>query len=95
MIVALLLTAVLIASGGAFKGLLIPAIILILLLAWLISAVVAITFAEGGFRARGTNAEWVIAFFGSPILALLMSTGEKATDQDAIDLNDHERLSKL
>ncbi len=70
--------------------------ILVLLLVMILGMVVAITYSEDGWTATGSRAEWVGAFVINPVLAvILFSFREENPEDRRIDLEDHERLSKL
>ncbi len=69
---------------------------LALLIVWLLGMVAAITYSEDGWTLTGTDAEWVAVFVLNPVLAaILFSIRGENPERRGIDLEDHERLSKL
>jgi len=69
---------------------------LVLLLVWLLGMLTAITYSEDGWTLTGTNVEWAVAFALNPVLAAIMfSNRGESPEEKGIDLEDHERLSKL
>lgn len=92
-LVALLLVAL---SGMVSVSLLVPIVALALILVWLAGMIVAITFSEEGWLVKGTSLEWAVAFIMNPVLTLILyHASGRQVEEDAIDLDDRERLSRL
>lgn len=70
--------------------------ILFLLSLWLVATISAISYAEEGWTARGSDSEWILAAMFDPILTAFMffqSKGEEKGDtgHDPVDLVEFKR----